>query len=125
TLVDLEFSTDGGGNWFPAQAMGGVKVLIQQTADVGSTRLFDTEMLELNLTGNSPAGPFMLRESPLATQRSVGRHTIRTVGNPPAESFLISSFFDVNLELSINGGQTWIPANRPIRVQLVPPCETI
>src|SRR6185503_3828341 len=118
TTVDLEFSQDGA-TWIAATASGGVSVQIRHTADSGDLRMFDTEMLSLNLNGNTPLGPFMLRESP--TRASTGKHTIRTTGGPS----LISSFFDVFLELSVNGGQSWMPANRSIRVQLGEPCETI
>jgi hypothetical protein len=68
-------------------------------------------MLQLNLNGNSPLGPFMLRESP--TKQSLGKHTIRT----DPRGFRISSFFDVFLELSIDGGVNWFPANRGMRIQ--------
>lgn len=119
TQIDAELSTDGGNTWFMAVAMGGVNVSMTHQADSGGVAMFDTEILSMNLTGNSPAGAFRLRESP--TRPSLGKHTLRPTGG----SFLVSSFFDVALELSIDNGQTWIPANRPIRVQLVSPCETV
>ncbi len=114
TLVTLELSLDGQ-TWFPAQAGGPVAIQIHNTTGTGSTSTFDTEMLQLNLSGNGPFGPFMLRESP--TRQSLGRHTIRS----DPRGFRISSFFDVFLELSTDGGATWVPADRSIRVQASAP----
>jgi hypothetical protein len=114
TLVTLELSLDGQ-TWFPAQAFGPLTVKITNTTGTGSTSFFDTEMLQLNLNGNGPFGPFMLRESP--TKQSLGRHTIRS----DPRGFRISSFFDVFLELSTDGGENWVPADRSIRVQASAP----
>src|SRR5207245_141202 len=74
------------------------------------------EMLQLNLQGTTPIGSVMIRESP--TLQSLGRHTIR----PDGTRFRISSFFDVFLELSLNGPSgPWTPADRAIRVTPTPP----
>ena len=112
TLVTVELSLDGGQTWFPpTQASGPLTTKITNTTGTGSTSTFDTEMLALNLNGTGPFGSFMIRESP--TLQSLGKHTIR----PRAGGgFLISSFFDVFLELSTDG-VNWIPADRSIRVQ--------
>jgi hypothetical protein len=81
-----------------------------------TTGTFDTEMLSMNLTGGSPLGPFMIRESP--TLRSTGQTTITDIGGG---LFRIDSFFDVFTELSIDGGVTWMPDNNgPAHVELVP-----
>jgi hypothetical protein len=110
TILSGELSPDGV-NWGAAQANGPLLVKISNTTGTGSTSTFDTEMLQLNLSGNSPFGPFMLRESP--TLQSLGRHTIRS----DPRGFRVSSFFDVFLELSVDGGATWTPANRSMRIQ--------
>ena len=68
------------------------------------------EVVSLNLTGSSPLGAIMLRESP--TKQSLGKHTIA----PDPRGYRVSSFFDVFTEISLNGGETWIPANRSIRM---------
>ena len=115
TLGTLELSTDGQ-SWSPAQGSGPVTVKIHNTSAAGdTTSFFDTEMLDLTLIGNSPFGPFQLRESP--TRQSLGRHTI----GPDPRGFRISSFFDVYLELSLDGGQNWVQADRSIRVQVSAP----
>jgi len=67
---------------------------------------YATEMLQLDINGSSPFGPYMVRESP--TLASAGQTTITDNGGG---TFHIDSFFDVFTELSIDGGQTWIPAN--------------
>ncbi len=72
---------------------------------------FDTEMLQLNVTGGTlPAGT-MLRESP--TRASTGKTEVRHVDG----GFRIDSFFDVFVELSVDGGTTWSPAAEPLRLE--------
>jgi len=111
TVVTAEISIDGQ-TWLPIQATGPLAVKILNTTTGAATlRTFDTEMLQLNLTGNSVFGPIMIRESP--TLQSLGKHTIR----PVTGGFRISSFFDVFLELSTDQGLSWIPADRAIRVE--------
>jgi hypothetical protein len=56
--------------------------------------------------GTLPPGT-MLRESP--TRQSLGLTDIA----PDPGGFRIDSFFDVFTELSIDGGQTWIPSDQP------------
>ena len=78
------------------------------------TGTFDTEMLSMSLTSVTPLGPVMIRESP--TLPSLGTTSITDIGGG---LYHIDSFFDVWTELSIDGGQTWIPdANGPAHVQL-------
>lgn len=66
---------------------------------------FQTEMLQMELVGNSlTLGPYRLRESP--TRQSLG--AVRDVLPPGVP--VIDSFFDVFTELSLDGGQTWLPS---------------
>jgi hypothetical protein len=67
---------------------------------------FDTEMLSMDLRGVSPDGPFMIRESP--TLPSLGHTSIKRQSNG---LYHIDSFFDIFTELSLDGGQTWVPGN--------------
>lgn len=69
-----------------------------------TTGTFDTEMLQLDMNGTSPYGPFLIRESP--TKQSLGQTTITNLGGG---GYQIDSFFDVFTELSIDGGATWMP----------------
>lgn len=98
----------------PFSATATVRVLVSFDQAVGNTRFFETEMLQLDLVGLPGA---IIRESP--TLQSLGETAIMDlsgVGNGP---FRIDSFFDVFTELSLDGGNTWLPADRPGRVKLV------
>jgi hypothetical protein len=79
----------------------------------GGLGTFDTEMLQMTLSGNSPLGPFMIRESP--TRASTGKTSIADIGGG---MYHIDSFFDVFTDLSIDGGNTWIPSSDSVRVYL-------
>jgi len=76
------------------------------------TGTFTTEMLTLNLTGG---GGLMIRESP--TLQSLGQTTITPIGGG---MFHIDSFFDVFTELSLDGGQSWMPSQGSTHVDLAP-----
>lgn len=81
----------------------------------GHTHYWDTEMLTLDLVGNSAWGPIRIRESP--THASTGRYAVTPL---PGGTFRIDSFFDIFTEISLDGGQTWIPADGPAHFSLVP-----
>jgi autotransporter-associated beta strand protein len=85
-------------------------------------RLFDAELLSLDIFGGGLPPAMRIRESP--TLQSLGITRIRPL---PAGSFTICSFFDVFTELSMNSGLTWFPAtNGSIPLLLVggmPPNE--
>ncbi len=93
-----------------------------------TTGFFDTEMLQLDLTGQiqlpGSSAPLnvTLRESP--TRASTGRTSIRALGNG---NYHIDSFFDVFTELTVDGGQTWTPSTTSAGVELTAPprLETI
>jgi hypothetical protein len=100
-------------------ATGPVRTIVY--GKVGNTTgTFDTEMLSMSLTGLSPLGPYMIRESP--TLASLGRTSITDIGGG---QYRIGSFFDVFTELSVDGGATWIPSAGPTRVDLVPEPGTV
>jgi len=86
----------------PATLVGPVAVLLGNYSS-GQTGTFQTEMLQLNLSGNSPFGPVMIRESP--TLQTLGQTSVTDIGGG---LFRIDSFFDVFTELSIDGGATWM-----------------
>jgi len=67
------------------------------------------EMLQMNLVG----GGMMLRESP--TLASLGHETHENLGGG---LFRIDSFFDIFTELSLDGGQTWMPSQNLTRFDL-------
>ena len=78
-------------------------------------REVNLELLALDLSASAFPGGVMLRESP--TQASTGhlQQTEVTPGN-----FHITSFFDVFFELSVDGGQSWFPADGPAHTTLFP-----
>ena len=85
------------------------------------TRFFDTEMLQLDISGGGLPLAAMIRESPsLAT---TGTTKIEDLGSG---TFRVDSFFDVFFELSLDGGVTWAPSlNAPGKMTLTGPgCPT-
>ena len=105
----------------PAQSTGPVQTLVLNKIG-NTTGTFDTEMLQLNLNGTSPFGPFMIRESP--TLQSLGQTKITDIGGG---LYHIDSFFDVFTELSVDGGASWMPSAGPAHVNLtgVPEPSTV
>src|SRR5258708_5880974 len=90
---------------FSASAL--VTVRVTSTGMIGSTRYFDTEMLQLDISGGSLPAGVRIRESP--TTASPGKTDITPFGG----GFAIDSFFDVFTELSLDGGQQWVPSQGP------------
>jgi len=85
----------------------------------GEAGTFDTEIVSMSLRG-SAGGPFgqmpvEIRENPELP--SPGRTTITRLDDG---QWQVDSFFDVFTELSIDGGQTWAPAEAPIRIVVTP-----
>ena len=111
----FEFSLDQQ-TWYPLQATGTLSVTMSNTTPAGSAiSTFDTEIVQMNLSGSGFIGPVAIRESP--TKQSLGKHTIRS----DPRGYRISSFFDVFTEISPDGGETWIPSDRSIRMSASAP----
>ncbi|HUR19940.1 MAG TPA: HYR domain-containing protein [Vicinamibacterales bacterium] len=111
--LDVMFSQDGGANYQPVRVDAAVTVELQSRSSSDGTGIFDTEMLQLDVTGGLPAG-VMLRESP--TRRSLGQ--VQMQQNPDG-TFRVHSFFDIFTDISLDGGVLWHPAtNGPGHVQL-------
>ena len=114
---------DVGGTMVPGvafSASGPVQTLVFGKASQ-ITGTFQTEMLSMAVSGVTPLGPFTIRESPTLASR--GTTTIEDIGGG---MYRISSFFDVFTELTVDGGQTWIPdSSGPTRVVLVPEPKSI
>jgi hypothetical protein len=103
--------------WSSAQGNGSMSVMIRNASAVGDpTTTFITQIQSLNLTvASSQFGTLLLRQDP--SNPSTGRHTIRS----DPRGYRISSFFDVFVDLSTDGGKTWIPANRSMRIEASAP----
>ena len=84
----------------------------QQTIHIDGVpaETWQTEILQLDLSGGGLPTGLMIRESP--TLASTGITTYQYVGGP----YHIDSFFDVFTELSIDGGQTWTAGNAPLHL---------
>lgn len=80
----------------------------------GGTRVFDAEMTTLDLAGPDMPPGILARESP--TKASSGRYVITGIRH----GYRIESFFDVWLEISLDGGRSWHPAQAPVRMWLEP-----
>jgi hypothetical protein len=102
--IFADVSLDSGATFNPMAASGPATVKITGTGLVGGIRSFDTEMLQLTISGGTLPPGVMLRESP--TLASLGGHSITQVSG----GYMIDSFFDVFTELSLDGGNSWIPA---------------
>ena len=77
---------------------------------------YNTDLAALSLFGGSIPGGYMFRESP--TLVSAGQIHL----TPSGASYDVSGFFDVFLELSVDGGQTWIPRSNqsPMHMEAPP-----
>jgi hypothetical protein len=81
----------------------------------GDTRVFETEMVTLDIRGGGLPAGVMFRVSPSA--RSAGRATVTAL---PRGRYQIDGFFDIRLEISLDGGRTWHQAQEGVRMALGP-----
>jgi hypothetical protein len=73
------------------------------------------EPTQLDISGGDLPAGVMLRESP--TLQSTGEIQIQDIGGG---MFHIDSFFDVFTELSLDGGETWLPASGTVTLGSTP-----
>jgi len=78
-----------------------------------------SEVQQLDLSGNSLPAGMMLRESP--TLQSTGEASSTVVSG----HLLVASSFDWFAELSTDSGQTWLPASGPEHLALYPGVPTL
>ena len=82
--------------------------------------LYELELTQLDLfppATDDSAVPVMLRESP--TLASTGQITLLDTCPlcvPPFTTYQVTSFFDVFAEISIDGGDTWVPSDGSFRI---------
>lgn len=107
----------------PFAAPAKVKVTVTFAGhDKGGVTVFDTEMLQLDISGGTLPPAVKIRESP--SLKSTGKTATKHV---PQGMFLIQSFFDVFTELSLDDGATWIPSTdeqeQPFAGRVVANCQ--
>jgi len=89
-------------NQFVAPVIATEKIVFSGETNGVST--YNTEMLQMDISGGNLPANVMLRESP--TLASTGQTTISFRGS---SNYQIHGFFNLNTELSFNGGANWIP----------------
>ena len=97
-----EMSTDGGNTFQAVACSGQMSLRAQHTGDFLPAQNWRIEITGLSLSGGSLPGSLMLRESPTLPSR--GKTTIRQTADGTYRS---SSFFDIFMEVSLNGGVSW------------------
>jgi hypothetical protein len=100
-----------GGAMIPASATGTATFTFVD----GFGSLYGSEITQLDLAGGSLPPGAMLRESPSLS--SLGLTSLSDLGGG---QYNIMSVFGVFTELSLDGGQTWIPSDGPTDIVLVP-----
>ncbi len=97
--VWLEVSTDSGATWSPRSGTGSINV----TQSFGGTS-GGVETWSISISGVDSMVPgLLLRESPTLTSTGTNTYT------PVTSGYSIDSFFDVFLEISTDGGNSWQP----------------
>jgi hypothetical protein len=89
--------------------------LITLASTQGAVRTFDTELSQFQFGGSTAPAGVLVRESPGLA--STGRTTITALSNG---QYRIESYYDVWLEISLDGGGTWNPAEGAVRMTLGP-----
>jgi hypothetical protein len=106
--------TMNGINPMMIDAPAAVSVLVTFEGLMGSVRMYNTQITQFDVSGGNLPSNIRLRQS--QTEPTLGQTTVETLGNG---QFRISSFFDVFTDLSLDGGQTWIPSDTAGHVVLV------
>ena len=114
SIVSGDASSDGGVTFMHFTAPANVTVKVAFNSQVGNIRFFDTEMLQLDISGGSLPPGVIIRESP--TLMSLGQTSIEFI--PLSGMFTIASFFDVFTELSLDNGTRFEPCSPCARVEL-------
>lgn len=102
--VILEISVDTGTTFTAFTTTGTSKIILDHTEDIGPTSFFETEMVQMDLTGGTLPPGVIFRESPV--HQSTG-----LIQQSPAAPGVIAeaNFMHLHLEMSMNGGMSWIP----------------
>ena len=111
--IFTELSYDGGQNWTENQMSfeSSFSIPAGIAIDESGVHVFDTEMLSMNVRGLDGPNLLLLRESP--TLSSKGHVTVLKSAcvDGSCSSVQMDSFFDVFTEISLDGGQSWVPSD--------------
>jgi hypothetical protein len=108
--VFFEVSLDGGAHWAPTFSDGLMQSALVLTSPAGANpRIYETLILQLDI---DPPGGMFIR---IASGNSSGETQILSTGGG---QFRVDSFFDVFVELSLDGGRTFAAATQPQRMIL-------
>lgn len=78
------------------------------------TRVLNAEITALELSGPGMPEGVLVRENP--AKASTGRYVITSV----RRGYRVEAHYDVWLELSLDGGRSWHPAEAEVRMSLAP-----
>jgi len=103
SMVTLELSMDSGVTFTPYSAMATVGGTITHTADAGGKEYYDTEIVSMSLSGGTLPPLVLFRESPSSVSSGIA------IIEPITGGFEVINFFDVALEISLDGGALYLP----------------
>ncbi len=107
-----DYSTGGG--TIPVSCPATVTMKVDFESALGSTRMYTSELLQLDVSGGTLPAGVEIRESP--TKRSLGLVVSTDINSGHYD---LSSFFDVFTELTTDSGQNWQPSTAsPARMDL-------
>jgi hypothetical protein len=113
--IFTEISLDGGTTW---EGNRSFHIEIEALPQSGSVTPF-----ELSVLGFDPVpitASAVLRLDP--NRPSTGQITFTEIGGG---LYQVDSFFDIFTELSVDGGNTWIPSSAPLHLEMLPEPSTV
>jgi hypothetical protein len=115
--IFIELSTDGGGTWDLMTGHGEMISKFHGGPVVAGIQPVEAEIMSMSAPIHRaiPSGPIMIRESP--TRASRGGCTLEDIaGGGGGGGYMVSSFFDIYIEVSTDGGQYWQESPEPMHM---------
>lgn len=109
---DYSLSLDGGATWSINHSLVSISLSVDKIADSSGVILYETEISGMQFTAGSGV---RFRESP--TKISTGKIIIDSISS----GYMISSFFDIYAEVSLDGGASWSPGDNFLNIGLTYP----
>ncbi len=111
----------GGGAWESMDSQGHAQWTFSADTAVAGVRPIEAEMTLMDASGGDLPAGVMIRESP--TRASSGGGSCTELGG--GGGYQIDSFFDIWVEISVDGGQNWVPADEPMHMDGTPEPATL